>query len=122
MNAACAAYLDTILPCGCEDFAGVELQRSHSVVVLESFRYPASSHVPYLKEDMRHVSNTKAVSILTRIDLSKLPLTIWISSNCRLVIGPVCPSRVRWAWPVRTKNRQPFDETTVEQGTNYPTF
>jgi hypothetical protein len=38
----------------------------------------------------------------TRIDLSRLPLTMWISSNWRHVTGAVCPDSVRWACPVRT--------------------
>lgn len=36
------------------------------------------------------------------MDLSRLPLMICNSSNCRDVTGPVCPSNVRWGWPVRT--------------------
>lgn len=44
-----SAHLDTILSCRCDDFAGVELQRSYSVIILQSFKDTASPDVPYLQ-------------------------------------------------------------------------
>lgn len=45
----CAVYLDTVISRGCDNFAGVELECSHPVVVLESFKYPAGAYIPHLK-------------------------------------------------------------------------
>lgn len=45
---------------------------------------------------------TEVLERLTRMVLSKLPLTMWSSSNWRQVTGPPCPVSVLWGCPVRT--------------------
>lgn len=55
----------------------------------------------YIKVHSRHQNLAKP----TRMVLSRLPLTMCISSNCKHVTGEACPVSVRWACPVRTTHR-----------------
>ena len=71
------------------------------MIILDRIKRATTADVPYLKVLVSTIRAHPGQK-LTRMDLSRLPLTIWISSNWRQVTGPVWPTSVRCAFPVRT--------------------
>ena len=71
------------------------------MVILDGIKRATTADVPYLTV-LVSIIRAHHKKKLTRMDLSRLPLTIWISSNWRQVTGPVWPTSVRCACPVRT--------------------
>lgn len=90
------AHLDPVLTgCG-NDLATIKLQRRHAVLIFDRLEDAPGAQVPDLSEWWMGATITKGKKFQrTRTDLSKLPLTTWISSNWRHVTGPVCPKSVR---------------------------
>lgn len=73
------AYLELIFPSSSHNLTCIELQRGYRVVIANGVGNSTCSQVPDLQDGLG--GYVLLPNILTRIDLSKLPETIWVSSN-----------------------------------------
>lgn len=87
-----------------------------ALIILLALNWRLDTGVVYVS-----VSNTEPVrrSQILMV-LSKLPLTRCTWSNCRHVMGALCPGKVRCAWPVLTIKKKVNKQCPHKH--HYPTY